>query len=703
MYEQHRTFILTPNHTRSFPSTIIYLDCETRYIEGKREQTHTLRLGVAINQRYVKGYPKGKADTFVFYTAKQFWDWVERFCYPKRTIWLVAHNFGFDIGAIDGFKELVKRGWTARFWAFAPQLFLLSVYRRSSKLQLVDSLGYMRRSLQAIGEKVGLEKLTMPSPDDTTDKWLTYCTRDVEVLKQAFESFMEFVSEHNLGRFSFTGPGQALAAYRHRFMSERLILHRVPALLDTEKASYHGGRTEAFYIGTVPQSPIYYLDVISMYGSVMKDEYYPCELLGRVSNPTRSEVKQALQRVEVLATCEVDLPEPALPYIGERLTFPIGRFKTVLAGPEFRYCYERGYVKNVSQIICYRRGQPFREYVDYFWELKKRAKEEGNQTMEWLSKLFQNAFYGKWGQRNPTYEVRKANHGEPIGMQTVISSVDGRRESRLCMGGKIWIKTGEKLTSHTSYPLASWITSAARVKLWELATVAGREHVYYCDTDSLFVDETGYNRLLPYIQPGVLGKLEVKQVVNKLTIRGAKDYEVDGVLRIKGVSKKSIQVDSNTFEYVSFEGVRTRLRKDHVGQVVQTTVSKVLGRDYQKGIVTPYGHVNPFVLSPETPLPAYRKPPKRNKRGVYIDTPEDQLYDAMRIQKVYIIEGMDLYTEWCEGVPSTMKRLLVSRNPAKMSLDEWGAQYGITVSTLIEWLNNARYVKDREETMESLL
>lgn len=596
MYEQHRTFILTPNHTRSFPSTIIYLDCETRYIEGKREQMHTLRLGVAIKQRYVKGYPKGKADTFVFYTAKQFWDWVERFCYPKRTIWLVAHNFGFDIGAIDGFKELVKRGWTARFWAFAPQLFLLSVYKKSSKLQLVDSLGYMRKSLKVIGKKVGLEKLTMPSQDDTTDKWLTYCIRDVEVLKQAFESFMHFVADNNLGRFSFTGPGQALAAYRHRFMSERLILHRVPALIETERASYHGGRTEAFYIGTVPQSPIYYLDVISMYGSVMKDEYYPCELLGRVRNPTRSEVKQALQRVEVLATCEVDLPEPALPYIGERLTFPIGRFSTVLAGPEFRYCYERGYVKSVSEIICYRRGQPFREYVDYFWDLKKRAKEEGNETMEWLSKLFQNAFYGKWGQRNPTYEVRKANHGEPIGMQIVISSIDGRRGSRLCMGGKIWIKTGEKLTSHTSYPLASWITSAARVKLWKLASRAGREHVYYCDTDSLFVDQTGYDRLSSYIQPGVLGKLEVKQVVKELTIHGAKDYEVDGVLRIKGVPRKSIQTDTNTFEYVSFEGVRTRLRKDHIGQVVQTTVSKVLAREYQKGDVQPDGRVVPFYL-----------------------------------------------------------------------------------------------------------
>lgn len=597
MYTTHRTYVLTPNHDRSFPSQIVYLDCETAFDESKREQFHTLRLGVAIRQRYVRGVAKGESETFVFYSATQFWDWLERLCRSRTTIWLVAHNFSFDIGAINGLNELVNRGWKARFWAFAPQLFLLSVYRDRCKLQFVDSVGYMRASLKTIGKKIGLEKLPMPKQGDSEDRWLTYCVRDVEVLKQAFESYMGFVRENDLGRFSFTGPGQTLAAYRHRFMCEKLVLHRVEALLETERASYHGGRTEAFYIGTVPASPIYYLDVTSMYGSVMQENTFPCELLGRIRNPTPSQVRQAVKRFEVLATCSVDLPDPVLPHLGERLIFPIGRFETVLAGPEFVYCYERGYVRSVSEMICYRRGRPFTEYVDYFWGLRLKAKREGDEVSEWLCKLFQNAFYGKWGQRNPTYEVKAADHGEPTGIQTVISSVDGRRESRLCMGGKIWIKTGEKLANHSSYPLASWITSAARVKLWELIVKGGRDHVYYCDTDSIFVDDRGYSRLQPYLRSDCLGYLDTKEVGKELTIHGAKDYKLDGSVRIKGVPKKAVEIEPNTYRYDSFEGLKTRLHKGHVGMIPQIEVTKVLARDYQKGEVEDSGWVEPFRLN----------------------------------------------------------------------------------------------------------
>jgi len=454
----------------------------------------------------------------------------------------------------------------------------------------------MRRSLAIIGKKVGLEKLPMPGQDDSNGAWLTYCNRDTEVLKQAFESYMSFTKEHDLGRFSFTGPGQTLAAYRHRFMSEKLVLHRVPGLIDLEHSSYHGGRTEAFYIGNVPSSPIYYLDVTSMYGSVMKDSYFPCELLGRVRNPTRSEVRQAVKRFEILATCEVDLPEPVLPYLGERLTFPIGRFTTTLAGPEFNYCYERGYIKRVSEIVCYRRGQPFTRYVDYFWGLRQNALQHKDEVTAWMCKLFLNAFYGKWGQRNAVYETRKATHGEETGIQTVISSADGRRESRLCMGGKIWIKTGEVLAPHTSYPLASWITSAARIRLWELIKTVGREHVYYCDTDSVFVDQSGYNNVKHLIESNVLGKLELKEVGTELTIHGAKDYVLDGVIKLKGVPRKAIEIEPGMYEYVTFEGVRTRFRTGNVGQVAQKTVTKVLSREYQKGLVQASGWVQPFCL-----------------------------------------------------------------------------------------------------------
>ncbi|GAI39928.1 unnamed protein product, partial [marine sediment metagenome] len=233
--------------------------------------------------------------------------------------------------------------------------------------------------------------------------------------------------------------------------------------------------------------------------------------------------------------------------------------------------------------MVYRRGRPFGEYVDYFWDIRRKAMEEGDETMKWFAKLLQNSFYGKWGQLNPVYDVTKAEPGELSGITTVVSTASGRRASRLVFGGKVWMLNGEAPARFTSVSLASWISSYGRVKLWKLAQQASLDHVYYCDTDSLFVDQTGYERLSSEIVPNTLGMLEVKKKGQSLTIKGLKDYTLDGDIAIKGVPKKRHHFSSeearaylekkghdeeyilehleDVYSYMTFDRFRTRLRK----------------------------------------------------------------------------------------------------------------------------------------------
>ena len=43
--------------------------------------------------------------------------------------------------------------------------------------------------------------------------------------------------------------------------------------------------------------------------------------------------------------------------------------------------------------------------------------------------------------------------------------------------------------------IASYITSLARLNLYNAARKAGVKNVYYCDTDSLYVNDEGMDRL----------------------------------------------------------------------------------------------------------------------------------------------------------------------------------------------------------------
>jgi hypothetical protein len=502
----------------------------------------------------------------------------------------------FDFAAVQGFQAVEDRNWKVHFWAVSPGVFLLRMRKEGKVLQFVDSFGFMRTSLSAIGERLGLQKLPMPDPSESDNVWKLYCTRDVEVLKMGMEGYIGFVRENDLGSLALTGPAQAMTAYRHRFMEERIILHRYDAVIEQERASYHGGRTEAFFIGTVPTTPIYYLDVTSMYASQMREHTFPCELLGEFHNPTIADMRSLIKRYEVLVDCDLDTPLPVVPVRQDKLVFPVGSFCATLAGPEFNLCWQSGYVRKVYRVIVYRRGRPFPGYVDYFWSIRQQSMSEGDATMKWFSKLLLNSLYGKWGQRNPVYEVGDALPGELPGITTVISTATGRRESRLTFGGKTWLKTGEAAARWTQVALASWITSYARVRLWELFLVAGLDHVYYCDTDSLFVDQKGYKNLTGEIVPNAIGALDLRTKGETLTIHGPKDYVLDKEVALKGVPRSAQKLSEGVYSYMTFDRFRTRLRRGTPDMIRQREVIKTVKRVYDKGEVLSSGEVKPLTL-----------------------------------------------------------------------------------------------------------
>jgi hypothetical protein len=457
-------------------------------------------------------------------------------------------------------------------------------------------MNFLTTSIAALGKGAGLEKLPMPDPQRDRKPWIEYCTRDVEILQASFERYMAFVAEHDLGHLALTGPGQAMAAFRHRFMGERLVLHSRQRLAGIERSMYHGGRTEAFYIGDVPESPIWYLDVNSMYPHVMKTGSYPCEFVGEVHDPSKSDLTTGFKRFEVGADVTLEIPEPAVPYVSDRLLFPVGRFRTVLPGPEFRYCYERGWVKRTHIMYVYRRGHPFTSYVEYFYDHRKRFEAGGDDPQAWLCKLMLNSLYGKFGQRNPDYEIMANAEGWEDGVYYTVSSATMRREIRVVIGDKVWIRAGDHPSQFTFYPMAAWVTSYARVLLWDLIKEAGREHTYYVDTDSVFVDRVGFDRVSGRIAPGALGALDIKQTGQALEIRGAKDYTLDSVDRIKGVPRSAQRLPDGSYQFWTFDRVRTRLRHGAPDEIVQRTVTKRLRREYEKGVVGDDGWVSPFEL-----------------------------------------------------------------------------------------------------------
>ncbi|GAI73241.1 unnamed protein product [marine sediment metagenome] len=148
-----------------------------------------------------------------------------------------------------------------------------------------------------------------------------------------------------------------------------------------------------------------------------------------------------------------------------------------------------------------------------------------------------------------------------------------------------------------SFPaIAAHVTGYARIYLWSLMQQAGWGNYFYCDTDSLIVNEVGLCRLQNKIEQSLLGGLKIDRTGSTVLLRGLKDYSFGAKTVIKGVRKTAVCVEDGVYRQEKWPSFRGLLRSGLPEEYIVETVTKHLTRKYYKGDVTPSGVVRPYVF-----------------------------------------------------------------------------------------------------------
>ena len=595
---KRRPHKIKENSTTALPTYFAFFDTETTEVptnNGERKQV--LRLGwicfVYRDRRRNKISEKWKE----FRTVEEFWDLVESEVPNKKRMWCFAHNIDFDFRVLEGFKRLNERGWEIRTFVYDSKNVILEFRKGKKTLLFLDTFNFFKGSVKKLGEAVGLPKLEVDFATATNEELSIYCKRDVEIIKEFMMRFIEFVEKNDLGSLQKTLASQAFSAFRHRFMRHDIFVHNNEHVIELERESYRGGRTEAFYIGKLPKGRYYKLDVNSMYPYVMRNRLYPTKLICVEKNPTLSGLMRALKRFFVIAHVRVRVDKPVVAVKGERLIFPVGEFDCVITSPEIELVLKHGDIVKVYEYVLYEQHPIFVEYVDFFYSLKEKYAKEGNSAYKQIAKLFLNSLYGKFGQKvRPFEKVGECDHED--GYEVVYDLESGERITYRYLNGEIWVESKEWYESENSFvAIASAVTAYARCYLWEIIEKAGLDNVFYCDTDSVIVNEVGYERLKHMLDDYKLGYLKCEGVSEDVEIRNAKDYTFGEEVKRKGVKKDAVEIAPNTFKQLQFERLRTAWRNGRPNEVIVKEVIKEIKQEYQKGIVTESGRVIPFELS----------------------------------------------------------------------------------------------------------
>lgn len=589
--------VLGREKSMAIPRHFIFFDTETTQVvtpDGDIEQV--FKLGWACYWRRAYGRHLERIEWFYFDKIELFWAFVFERSAPKQRLWMIARNIVFDFTVCKGWIHLKGAGYKLKFFHNKGVSTIVTVRNGSKSIVFLDSMNWFPESLKATGERIGIEKMEIDFNTCTLQELSLYCRNDVLIEYENIRLFIKFLQGNNISRMCYTRASTAMAAYLLRHYHTPIYIHNNKEAIDLERASYKGGRCECFYIGDLNHESYYVLDVNSLYPFCMANNPYPTKYKSVLRSCSVRTLRNTLETCSVVAKVQIETNEPVYAIKQERTIFPIGSFVSTLCTPELRYAVEHKHVKKVYCGVVYEQANIFESYVNTIYGLRQEFASAGVRAYEQLCKYLLNSLYGKWGQKAEQWTKIGEAPNEPDREELLFTTGTNRVMRLRFLLGEVFELTGYT-ESFNSFPaISSHVTAFGRMYLWYLMKIAGHGNYFYCDTDSLIVNEQGLDNLKLAIHETELGKLKLEHTLSRLTIRGLKDYETDTKTVIKGVRKNAELISEGVYRQEQWPSFKGLLGSTDANTYKVKTITKHLSREYTKGTVTDTGQVRPYVL-----------------------------------------------------------------------------------------------------------
>ncbi len=608
--KERRAHVLQQTTGNRRPSQVIFFDTETSQTDqGEGRTLHTLKLGVAKFCRTRRGRILHPEHTLEFTKLGELWSWLDQRLRAKSTTYLVAHNLVFDLTVCDGFKELALQGWELTSWYSKGMTSIFRWKQGERRLVGLDNGNFFKGKLDYWGEILDFPKLELdPLTASDEDLW-PYCHRDVDILRELWIVWLTFLDDNDCGSFKPTVSSTAFEAWRHRFMPATVHIHNVAKVLELERETYKGGRTECLWVGKRDDGPFYYLDVNQMYGWVLTEHEFPAGIYGSSDDSDPWKLAYRLARYSVIARVTVEVDEPWFPTIVDgHQCYPIGTFTTTLTTPELKLCIDRGWLRAIHFSAWYRSERLFRDYVLTFNALRANYQGDHDRGFDKMCKMLVHGLYGKFGQKGIQQEIIGECDPSIFKRESVFDEELGETFDQVYLAGRVYRERTVGESFHSFAAIAAHVTAYARLHLFSLHGHVSKGHVFYMDTDSLIVDQRGYEDLAKLIDPHTLGALKVELKSPWIEINAPKDYAMKDRLKRKGIRPDAIQDSDGRWVQTHWPKLSGLIWNRIERGYTTTTVKKRQRRVIYSGSVGPGGWILPHYLHSD-PEGAISPPP----------------------------------------------------------------------------------------------
>jgi hypothetical protein len=525
---------LSSNDTTWTPPAVITLDTETRVIQQYPEVQELrcwhvradYRLGARrLAGEHVEGGGLTAADL-----ARRISKWAGKWA----ETWIYCHNLNFDLAVTKLPLLLADLGWQMTDMAVdggSPWMVLTSENR---KLVIADSHAIWPVPLAELAAATGIVKPPLPDVDEPVT-WDARCAADTLILHTALLTTMAYHDAHQLGRWALTGAAIGWNTMRHlqgartskraRTAREALGLPGVdpaaqPVVIDPDPAgrahdrlAIYGGRRQTWRHGKLPPGNYHEVDFERAYQTVMAMCALPRKR-GRWfdSLPVDSRlIDDPCHQWGIVADVEIETDSPRWPCRLQvtpapqapgaehdrtgmppdsktRIFYPVGRFRTILAGPDIAEARRLGCLKAVYRGQVHQLGRALRPWAE--WSLTAQDTPETPMVVRLALKHQGRAVAGKWAARSWTKTILGLSTTYGWSYQDAWVNETGTRGAIIDMAGTKFLSVPDK-DGDNAYPaVLAWIESYTRVALGRAIEALSAYPVVQCDTDGLILDTT---------------------------------------------------------------------------------------------------------------------------------------------------------------------------------------------------------------------
>ena len=500
-----------------------------------------------------------------------------------------AHNLSkFDIVFIFKYLSyLNNRGYKISILMRDQIIISISIIKRSEniKITILDSYLILPTSLSKLSKQFQVENPKLIEPvfigegydnykmNDLShytkeiekindfniwkDKIEKYCITDCISLYQVIYKFRELIiDKFNIDILNYpTIPSLAFAIYRQHYLHKNIPI-TTGKIFDFIKESFTGGRTD-MYRPNALNKDIYCYDVNSLYPYVMSENKYPIgPIIQFEGDPTILEDKYWIGDVDVSTKEDMFIPPIQLHYNisskagGIRTISPNGSFNIKLNSIEYE-SYKEFYNYKINSGYLFDKDYIFTDIIKFLYNL--RTQYPKSDPMNYISKLLMNSLFGRFAMRNFKNKFNFFNRDDLFKMLEnenieVINYID--------LNESLFINyidnSALEKESKTSISIASAVTAYARSYMFNIIK-DNLDHIYYSDTDSLYLDKPLNKDLISSTE---LGKLKLEYIFKDSVYIGPKIYagittDNKYICKIKGFKKS-----------VDFELMKSLLIKD---------------------------------------------------------------------------------------------------------------------------------------------